>query len=180
MKKITSLLLIAFMMVGMTAIDAQAQKKLHKAGAKKGAKAKIFNANDFTGVFVNSFKDYDGNLVNDTIALLYNASTGEVTGNYCNESGTVRDVAGMVDGKKVALSFIDNGDELAEAFFFYNKNSLKLDGFTGLFKRISSTYKEIKRYDLEEQHSVEPSKTLEEAADAVRQAAAAGQVEPTE
>ncbi len=179
MKKVV-LLLIAALVVGVATSQAQSKKRSGKRVARTAAKAASY---DFTGTYENSFKDYDGNPVMTYLAINYDAAKGEATGEYKNDEGEVIPIVGKMEGGKLKCHQADpNADILNQVdltMHFYNNNQLKVDEVTGSFKRTSSEYTAIELRQKDAPQSSEPTKSLQEAGDAVRQAAAAGQPIPT-
>ncbi len=176
MKKIL-FLLIAALLLGTGSIDAQkARKGKGKAKAKTtvAAPAKITN---FTGTYQNSYSDGIGGMVTDYLAVNFDEATGTATGTYKNESGDLKTFSGKLVNGRLVCTFDEDGDTFA-TMHFYDANTLKLEGFTGTFKRTGSEYKAI---EPDVQQAVEPAGnvTIEEAAEQVRKAAAAGQPIPT-
>lgn len=137
MKKIL-LVALAMMIVGVGAIDAQNRKRAPRKAAKKENVAAKFDASAFNGTFANSYSDGIGGTVTDYLTLVFDEATGTATGEYKNERGEKRNVEGKLQGNKLICKFTDDGDDFAD-ILIYSKDVLKLEGFTGTFKRVSST-----------------------------------------
>ena len=178
MKKII-FLLVAALLLGTGTIDAQkARKGKGKAKAKTTTVAKpAVQFTDFTGTYENSYSDGIGGMVTDYLAVNFDEATGTATGTYKNEMGDLKTFSGKLQGGKLVCTYDEDGDAFA-TMHFYDANTLKLEGFTGTFKRTGNEYKAV---EPDAPQVVEPAGnvTLEEAAERVRQAAAAGAPTPT-
>lgn len=177
-------LLMATLLIGAGTAGAQAKKKTaRKARAKTTKVTRPQAPRDFTGVYQNSFKDYDGNDVMTYIAISYDVATGEATGEYKKDSGVVIPFQGRVREGKLYVTQVDpNADfdnEFTGTMHFYSNGQLKVDEISGSFKRTSSEFKPLEREPAEEIESSEPTMTRKEAAEAVRRAAQAAQQVPT-
>ena len=92
-------------------------------------------------------------------------------------------IVGKEEGGKLKCHQADpNADLLNQVdltLHFYDNNRLKVDEISGAFKRTSSEYTAIEMRAPEQAESSAPSKSLQEAGEEVKKAAAAGQPEPT-
>jgi hypothetical protein len=178
MKKII-FLLVAALLLGTGTIDAQKARKKGKAKAKTSIVAKpgAASVTAFTGTYENSYSDGIGGMVTDYLAVDFDEATGTATGTYKNEMGDLKTFSGKLQGGKLVCTFDEDGDTFA-TMHFYDGNTLKLEGFTGTFKRTSYTYKAVEP-DAPQEVTPAGSVSLEEAAEQVRRAAAAGAPTPT-
>lgn len=177
MKKII-FLLVAALLLGTSTIDAQKARKKGKAKAKTTTVAKpAAQITDFTGTYENSYSDGIGGMVTDYLAVNFDEATGTATGTYKNEMGDLKTFSGKLQGGKLVCTFDEDGDTFA-TMHFYDANTLKLEGFTGTFKRTGNVYKAVEP-DAPKEVTPAGNVTLEEAAEQVRRAAAAGQPIPT-
>lgn len=138
MKKATVIMLIA-MLVGCMG-TATAQKR--STSNKKTTVVAKFDPSQFTGVWANGYNSGYGDdaaMVCDTLALNYDAATGAISGFYKSESGVITELKGEIKGREVTITEVASGDEFAGGKL-YNKSTLKLDTFTGTFKRVSDKY----------------------------------------
>lgn len=178
MKKII-FLLVAALLLGTGTIDAQkARKGKGKAKAKTTTVAKAAaQITNFTGTYENSYSDGIGGMVTDYLAIDLDEANGTATGTYKNEMGDLKTFSGKLQGGKLVCTYDEDGDTFA-TMHFYDANTLKLEGFTGTFKRTGNVYKAV---EPDAPQTVTPAggKTLEEAAEQVRRAAAAGAPTPT-
>lgn len=177
MKKII-FLLVAALLLGTGTIDAQKARKKGKAKAKTTTVAKPApKITDFTGTYENSYSDGIGGMVTDYLAIDFDEANGTATGTYKNEMGDLKTFSGKLQGGKLVCTYDEDGDTFA-TMHFYDANTLKLEGFTGTFKRTGNVYKAV---EPDAPKAVTPAGgvTLEEAAEKVRKAAAAGQPVPT-
>lgn len=101
-----------------------------------------FEPTQFNGVWANTYSDGIGGTVTDTLALLYDEATGTITGDYKTETGQVKALKGKITGREAALTEAATGDDFA-GMKLYNPTTLKLDVFTGTFKRVTETYRSL-------------------------------------
>lgn len=111
-------------------------KAAPKATPKKAA-AKPASLNTFNGVWANSYSDGIGGMVTDYLNLTFDESTGTATGEYKDENGDGRKVSGKLVGNSLVMTYDADGDEFA-TIRIINENTLKLEGFTGTFKRVQN------------------------------------------
>ena len=76
MKKLVLLLIVA-LALGASSAQAVTGKRLPCKARKVAVAAVKYN---YTGTYENSFADYEGNPVTTYLAINYDASTGEATG----------------------------------------------------------------------------------------------------
>ena len=76
MKKLVLLLIVA-LALGASSAQAVTGKRLPRKTRKVAVAAVKYN---YTGTYENSFADYEGNPVTTYLAINYDASTGEATG----------------------------------------------------------------------------------------------------
>lgn len=138
MKKIS--ILILTLVLSAACCMAGSAQRTKKATAKKAVAAK-FDPTVFTGTWANSYSDHIGGVVTDTLALLYDEATGKITGEYKTETGQVKVLNGKVTGREAELTDAD-GDAFA-GMKLYNNSTLKLDVFTGTFKRVDTAYRDL-------------------------------------
>lgn len=179
MKKLVLLLIVA-LALGASSAQAVTGKRLPRKARKVAVAAVKYN---YTGTYENSFADYEGNPVTTYLAINYDASTGEATGEYKNDEGEVIPIVCKEEGGKLKChqaypnAYLLNQVDLT--LHFYDNNRLKVDEISGAFKRTSSEYTAIEMRAPEQAESSAPSKSLQEAGEEVKKAAAAGQPEPT-
>jgi hypothetical protein len=123
---------------------ASTAEKATAAPAKKKATPKVAAAqpahidkSSFNGFFTNTYSDGIGGTCTHRLTVNYNAETGTVTGRHVNESGVERDFHGKLVGDKLVCYYDEDNDEFAE-MKLYDNNTIKLEGFTGTFKRNDS------------------------------------------
>ena len=111
------------------------------SSAKKQAHAKApavhassVDKSNLNGFFTNTYSDGIGGTCTHRLTVEYDEATGTVTGLHTNESGVARTYHGKVVGDKVVCYYDEDGDEFAE-MKLYDANTIKLEGFTGTFKR---------------------------------------------
>ncbi len=114
-----------------------ATKVAPKAAPKKAAAAKPINVGMFNGVWANSYSDGIGGMVTDYLNLTFDESTGKAFGEYKDENGDGRKVSGKLVGNTLVMTYDADGDEFA-TIRILNENTLKLEGFTGTFKRVEN------------------------------------------
>lgn len=114
-----------------------ATKAAPKAAPKKVAAAKPVELGMFNGVWANSYSDGIGGMVTDFLDLTFDESTGTATGEYKDENGDGRKVSGKLVGNTLVMRYDADGDEFA-TIRILNENTLKLEGFTGTFKRVEN------------------------------------------
>lgn len=133
MKKILYLL-IAALLLGIGSVNAAPQKK--KSRAKKAAATRVAAASPscFTGTFTNSYSDGVGGVCTHLLIVNFDEATGKVTGKHTNESGVERAYHGTLQGGKLVCVYDEDGDEFA-TMSLIDANTIKLEGFTGTFKR---------------------------------------------
>lgn len=112
--------------------NATAKKQAH-------AKAQVVHApavdkSNLNGFFTNTYSDGIGGTCTHRLTVNYDEATGTVSGLHTNESGVARTYHGKVVGDKVVCYYDEDGDEFAE-MKLYDANTIKLEGFTGTFKR---------------------------------------------
>lgn len=107
------------------------------APAKAKPAAKPVDTNTFNGVWANSYSDGIGGMVTDYLNLTFDAATGTAHGDYKDENGEGRKVSGKLVGKSLVMTYDADGDEFA-TINIINENTLKLEGFTGTFKRVEN------------------------------------------
>ena len=91
----------------------------------------------FNGVCANSYSDGIGGMVTDYLNLTFDESTGKAFGEYKDENGDGRKVSGKLVGNTLVMTYDADGDEFA-TIRILNENTLKLEGFTGTFKRVEN------------------------------------------
>lgn len=120
--------------------SATAGEKITSAPKKKTATAKTSVApaavdkSNLNGFFTNTYSDGIGGTCTHRLTVNYDPETGTVTGLHTNESGVARTYHGRVVGDKVVCYYDEDNDEFAE-MKLYDANTIKLEGFTGTFKR---------------------------------------------
>ncbi|MBQ9218496.1 MAG: hypothetical protein IJ724_02240 [Muribaculaceae bacterium] len=123
----------------VTAAKAQpmsANKATTKTATKKtAATAKPIDASTFNGTWANSYSDGIGGMVTDYLDLTVDTTTGVAKGMYKDENGDGRAVSGKLQGNRLVMTYDADGDEFA-TINIINANTLKLEGFTGTFKRV--------------------------------------------
>lgn len=119
--------------------DAPRTKQTDRATrSQKATTARPVDTNTFNGVWANSYGDGIGGTVTDYLTLNFDPTTGTAKGEYKDENGNVRHVSGKLKGKTLVCVYDADGDEFAEINII-NDNTLKLEGFTGTFKRVKDT-----------------------------------------
>lgn len=111
--------------------------KTAKSTAKKASSGKPVEMGMFNGVWANSYSDGIGGMVTDYLNLTFDESTGTATGEYKDENGDGRKVSGKLVGNALEMKYDADGDEFA-TIRIINENTLKLEGFTGTFKRVEN------------------------------------------
>ena len=123
----------------VTAAKAQpmsTNKATTKTATKKtAATAKPIDASTFNGTWANSYSDGIGGMVTDYLDLTVDTTTGVAKGMYKDENGDGRAVSGKLQGNRLVMTYDADGDEFA-TINIINANTLKLEGFTGTFKRV--------------------------------------------
>lgn len=112
-------------------------KSATKVAPKKAAVAKPVEVGMFNGVWANSYSDGIGGMVTDYLNLTFDESTGKAFGEYKDENGDGRKVSGKLVGNTLVMTYDADGDEFA-TIRILNENTLKLEGFTGTFKRVEN------------------------------------------
>ena len=74
-------------------------------------------------------------MVTDYLELTVDTTTGIAKGMYKDENGDGRAVSGKLQGNRLVMTYDADGDEFA-TINIINANTLKLEGFTGTFKRV--------------------------------------------
>lgn len=108
-----------------------------KATPRPVAQATHVDKSNFNGFFTNTYSDGIGGTCTHRLTVNYNAEDGTVTGRHVNESGVERDFHGKLVGDKLVCYYDEDNDEFAE-MKLYDNNTIKLEGFTGTFKRNDS------------------------------------------
>lgn len=125
----------------VTAAKAQpmsTNKATTKTATKKtAATAKPIDASTFNGTWANSYSDGIGGMVTDYLDLTVDTTTGVAKGMYKDENGDGRAVSGKLQGNRLVMTYDADGDEFA-TINIINANTLKLEGFTGTFKRVEN------------------------------------------
>lgn len=119
-----------------TTTKAPAQKKKAAVKHEQTSVAKTDIAN-IEGFYTNTYSDGIGGTCTHRLTVNYDPETGTVTGLHTNESGVARSYHGKVYGNKVVCYYDEDNDEFAE-MKMYDNNTIKLEGFTGTFKRNDS------------------------------------------
>ena len=101
------------------------------------ATAKPIDANTFNGTWANSYSDGIGGMVTDYLELTVDPTSGTAKGIYKDENGDGRAVSGRLQGNRLVMTYDADGDEFA-TINIINANTLKLEGFTGTFKRVEN------------------------------------------
>lgn len=107
------------------------------ATKKTAATAKPIDASTFNGTWANSYSDGIGGMVTDYLDLTVDTTTGVAKGMYKDENGDGRAVSGKLQGNRLVMTYDADGDEFA-TINIINANTLKLEGFTGTFKRVEN------------------------------------------
>ncbi len=136
MKKILYLL-IAALLLCIGSANAAPQKKKSHARKAPAARAAVTPAN-FTGTYTNSYSDGVGGVCTHLLTVEFDEATGKVTGKHTNESGVERAYHGTLQGGKLVCVYDEDGDEFA-TMSLIDANTIKLEGFTGTFKRGAAT-----------------------------------------
>lgn len=132
MKKILYLL-IAALLLSIGSVNAAPQKK--KSHAKRAAATTVAASPAcFTGTFTNSYSDGVGGVCTHLLIVSFDQATGKATGMHTNESGEQRAYHGTLQGGKLVCVYDDDGDHFA-TMTLIDANTIKLEGFTGTFKR---------------------------------------------
>lgn len=92
---------------------------------------------NLNGFFTNTYSDGIGGTCTHRLTVEYDEASGTVKGKHTNESGVERTYHGKLVGDKVVCYYDEDGDEFAE-MKLYDNNTIKLEGFTGTFKRNDS------------------------------------------
>lgn len=119
-----------------TLSKAKATPKAAKA-AKVATASRAVDHGMFNGTWANSYSDGIGGMVTDYLNLTFDSSTGMAKGEYKDENGNGRKVSGKLVGNKLVMTYDADGDEFA-TISIINENTLKLEGFTGTFKRVEN------------------------------------------
>ena len=119
-----------------TLSKAKATPKTAKA-AKVATASRAVDHGMFNGTWANSYSDGIGGMVTDYLNLTFDSSTGMAKGEYKDENGNGRKVSGKLVGNKLVMTYDADGDEFA-TISIINENTLKLEGFTGTFKRVEN------------------------------------------
>ena len=120
-----------------TTTKAPAQKKKTQVKHEQAPVAKV-DISNIEGFYTNTYSDGIGGTCTHRLTVNYNPETRTVTGMHTNESGVARSYHGNVVGdNKVICYYDEDGDEFAE-MKMYDNNTIKLEGFTGTFKRNNS------------------------------------------
>ncbi|MBR1803870.1 MAG: hypothetical protein IJ775_03060 [Muribaculaceae bacterium] len=125
-----------------TAIEKQAASTTSKKAATAQPKKAVVHAtpvdkSNFNGFFTNTYSDGLGGTCTHRLTVNFDPATGTVKGRHTNESGVERDYHGKLVGDKLVCVYDEDGDEFAE-MKLYDANTIKLEGFTGTFKRNDS------------------------------------------
>lgn len=107
------------------------------ARAKAPTSATPLDATTFNGTWANSYSDGIGGMVTDYLELTVDTTTGTAKGMYKDENGDGRAVSGKLQGNRLVMTYDADGDEFA-TINIINANTLKLEGFTGTFKRVEN------------------------------------------
>lgn len=119
-----------------TTTKTPAQKK--KAAVKhEQASVVKTDISNIEGFYTNTYSDGIGGTCTHRLTVNYDPETGTVTGLHTNESGVARTYHGKVSGNKIVCYYDEDNDEFAE-MKMYDNNTIKLEGFTGTFKRNDS------------------------------------------
>ena len=119
------------------AVKSTGVKATTKAAPKKVASTKPVDASTFNGTWANSYSDGIGGMVTDYLDLTVDTATGTAKGMYKDENGDGRAVSGKLVGNRLVMTYDADGDEFA-TINIINENTLKLEGFTGTFKRVEN------------------------------------------
>ena len=117
-----------------TKAPAQKKKATVKHETAPVAKPDISNIDGF---YTNTYSDGIGGTCTHRLTVNFDPETNTVTGLHTNESGVARTYHGKVNGDRVICYYDEDGDEFAE-MKLYDANTIKLEGFTGTFKRNDS------------------------------------------
>ncbi|MBR6283311.1 MAG: hypothetical protein IKR25_03335 [Muribaculaceae bacterium] len=132
MKK-TLYLLIAAMLLGMGVAGAAPQKKKARAPRAKAA-ASAVTPECYTGTFANSYSDGVGGTVTHLLTIAFDSAAGTCTGTHTNDSGEARPFTGTLQGGKLVCTYSDDNEEFG-TMSLLDGNTIKVEGFTGTFKR---------------------------------------------
>ena len=116
--------LLALLVFGMGSQVAQAQK--------------AFDASKFNGIFANCYSDNIGGQACESIVIKV-ADDGTVTGSYYNDSGREQKFHGNVKGSSLVTYYDDDNYDFA-TMIMYDDDTVKMDTFTGTFKRTDRLY----------------------------------------
>lgn len=108
-----------------------------KMKTSKSSASKAVDANTFNGTWANSYSDGIGGMVTDYLELTVDPTSGTAKGIYKDENGDGRAVSGRLQGNRLVMTYDADGDEFA-TINIINANTLKLEGFTGTFKRVEN------------------------------------------
>lgn len=108
-----------------------------KVKTSKSSASKAVDANTFNGTWANSYSDGIGGMVTDYLELTVDPTSGTAKGIYKDENGDGRAVSGRLQGNRLVMTYDADGDEFA-TINIINANTLKLEGFTGTFKRVEN------------------------------------------
>ena len=135
MKKILYLL-IAALLLGIGSVSAAPQKKKTRTRKAPVTHTAATPAN-FSGTFSNSYSDGIGGVCTHLLTVAFDEATGTCTGKHTNESGVERAYHGTLQGGKLVCVYDEDGEEFA-TMSLIDANTIKLEGFTGTFKRGTS------------------------------------------
>lgn len=107
------------------------------AAPKPHAVQAAVDKSNLNGFFTNTYSDGIGGTSTHRLTVEYDEASGTVKGKHTNESGVERTYHGKLVGDKVVCYYDEDGDEFAE-MKLYDSNTIKLEGFTGTFKRNNS------------------------------------------
>ncbi|MBP3738988.1 MAG: hypothetical protein J6I72_08085 [Muribaculaceae bacterium] len=124
-----------------TAVEKHAATATKKATTAQPQKAVVHatpvDKSNFNGFFTNTYGDGLGGTCTHRLTVNFDPASGTVKGRHTNESGVERDYHGKLVGDKLVCVYDEDGDEFAE-MKLYDANTIKLEGFTGTFKRNDS------------------------------------------
>lgn len=125
---------------GKTAEAQSATLRAPRQPKPKAAKAapsvpRTYDNSTFNGTWANSYSDGIGGMVTDYLTLTFDAATGTAKGLFKDENGDGRPVSGQLHGNRLVMRYDADGDEFA-TISIINANTLKIEGFTGTFKRV--------------------------------------------
>lgn len=129
MKKIL-FVLVAAMLFGFATAEAKTPVKKKAARTEKAAS---FDASKFAGTFGNGFRDFGDGMVTEHIVIKLDSE--KATAKYHNDNGSIQDLYGEVKGSKLVLYYCEDNEEFGTCTM-YDGDTLKIDTFTGTFKRM--------------------------------------------